>query len=333
MDSFNKVKEDLEEYKEEIANRYPSPTNPLRQQATNRPESRRFWRFTHRHKQEEHHKCSNGRKTILEGSGYSNKVFESISLQAFYSPAIRETMTIWEKYGVFQTSEAALEAVNNIKNLHPRIRSWKTAKILQRLSSNWSKRDDIQNQLNKRKMETMKHNDFKERMEENPENNFVSNKIIDDKTMEELVKETELNWSKAAEYTRYETEAPPIIMDNLVEGDHLSTNAATMRASGPSNDMRILTCYLDKATGKWVESRRASHPYIKVNMTKIDPHRKNQAESETKQLCVMADSGAMCTLLTFDTCRQMGIVPESLPTSTACITGVGGCELKSKVRI
>ena len=81
-----------------------------------------------------------------------------------------------------------------------------------------------------------------------------------------------------------------------------------------------------------MESRRASHPYIKVNMIMINPHRNNQAESETKQLCVMADSGAMCTLLTFDTCRQMGIVPESLPTSTACITGVGGYELKSKVR-
>ena len=67
-------------------------------------------------------------------------------------------------------------------------------------------------------------------------------------------------------------------------------------------------------------------------MTKIDPLRNNRAEGETKQMSVMADSGAMCTLLTFDTCRQMGIVPENLPTSTACITGVGGCELKCKVR-
>ena len=56
------------------------------------------------------------------------------------------------------------------------------------------------------------------------------------------------------------------------------------------------------------------------------------AESATKQLCVMADSGAMCTLLTFDTCRELGVEPESLPKSSACITGVGGNELKSQVR-
>ena len=44
--------------------------------------------------------------------------------------------------------------------------------------------------------------DFSNRMGNNPENKFTSKKIIDDKTMEELVKETELNWGKAAEYTR-----------------------------------------------------------------------------------------------------------------------------------
>ena len=89
---------------------------------------------------------------------------------------------------------------------------------------------------------------------------------------------------------------------------------------------------MDKATGKWIEVRRASHPYIKVNMTKINPHRSNRVESETKQLCVMADSGAMCTLLTFDTCRQLGVIPENLPSSTTTITGVGGISRTSTVR-
>lgn len=166
----------------------------------------------------------------------------------------------------------------------------------------------------------------------NPENNFTIQKQLDEKTMEELAEESELSWGKAAPYTRYETEAPPIILDNIVESDNISINAATMRVKGPTSDMRILTCHLDKATGKWVESRRASHPFIKVNMTKINPFKGNRSEGETKQICVMADSGAMCTLLTFDTCRSMGIEPETLPTSTVCITGVGGYELKSQVR-
>ena len=46
-------------------------------------------------------------------------------------------------------------------------------------------------------MKTIKHFDFKDRMERNPENIFTSKKILDDKTMEELVKESELNWGKA----------------------------------------------------------------------------------------------------------------------------------------
>ena len=60
----------------------------------------------------------------------------------------------------------------------------------------------------------------------------------------------ELNWEKAAPYTRYETEAPPIILDNIIESNNLSINAATTRVKGPTSDMRILTCHLDKATGK-----------------------------------------------------------------------------------
>ena len=73
-------------------------------------------------------------------------------------------MTVWEKYGVFQASEASLEAVNGLRNMHPRIRAWKTEKILLHLSSNWHKRDSIQNRLNTERMETLKKSDFKERM-------------------------------------------------------------------------------------------------------------------------------------------------------------------------
>ena len=110
-------------------------------------------------------------------------------------------MTIWEMHGTFQASEATLEAINNIKNHHPRIKAWKPSKILQQISTNWSRRDDIQKQVNKDKMKALKNLDFKNRMKENPENKFTSQKIIDEKTMEELVKETEFNWVEAAKYT------------------------------------------------------------------------------------------------------------------------------------
>ena len=147
----------------------------------------------------------------MERAGYSEKRFEEISLQAFHSPAIRETMSIWETYGTLPTSKAASEAINSLKFRFPRIKSWKASKILQSLSTNWHQRDQIQNRLNLERMEFLKKEEFNERMKENKENKFVSNKVIDDTTMEELVKESELNWDKAAEFTRYSSEAPPII--------------------------------------------------------------------------------------------------------------------------
>ena len=62
VDKFNKIKENLEEYKNEILIRYPTPSNPIRQQAPGRPESRRFWRFTHRKVETHHGNCSKRRQ-------------------------------------------------------------------------------------------------------------------------------------------------------------------------------------------------------------------------------------------------------------------------------
>ena len=252
---------------------------------------------------------------------YSNKDFEKISLQAFFSPGIRETMNIWEENesAPFQISEATLEAINNIKTRYPNIHSWDPRKILRRISPNWAIRNNLHARRNKETMKLVKKIEFTDRMEKNPYNNFTLQKQLDNGAMEDLIDGDKLNWGKASPITWYETEAPPIILDNIVESNNLSINAATMRIKGPSSDLRILTCHLDKTTGKWVESRRASHPFISVNMTKINPYRGNRSEGETKQLCVMADSGAMCTLLTFDTIRSMGIDPEKLETSTVSI--------------
>ena len=73
-------------------------------------------------------------------------------------------------------------------------------------------------------METLKKNDFEGRMVDGQGNTFTTSKMIDDATMKDLVKESEFNWNKAAEFTRYETEAPPIIMDNVLESETISTN-------------------------------------------------------------------------------------------------------------
>ena len=63
----------------------------------------------------------------------------------------------------------------------------------------------------------------------NPDNKFSIQKDLDDETIKYLTDGDELNWGKASPLTRYEGEAPPIILDNIIESNSLSINAATMR--------------------------------------------------------------------------------------------------------
>ena len=58
----------------------------------------------------------------------------------------------------------------------------------------------------------------------------------------------------------------------------------------------------------------------------------NKDDSTTTTQCVMADSGAMCSLLNFKMVEDMGINPENLETSNVSITGVNGKKLQSVTR-
>ena len=89
-----------------------------------------------------------------------------------------------------------------------------------------------------------------------------------------------------------------------------------------SNHYSVLTAYFNKVTGKWHGSRRASYPYLSVNITKIDPCKRNKCEAYSADLHLMADSGEMCSLLNFNAVRCMGLEPEKLEKSNVSITGV-----------
>ena len=67
-------------------------------------------------------------------------------------------------------------------------------------------------------------------------------------------------------------------------------------------------------------------------MTKISPERNNKNDTLSTTLCLMADSGAMCSLLNYETVEKMGIDPESLDISAVSITGVNGKKLQSQTR-
>ena len=135
---------------------------------------------------------------------------------------------------------------------------------------------------------------------------------------------------KIAPLMRHKDNEDPIIMDNVnkVVLDNVNANVLGVKASNISK----LTSYFDHKSNKWLESKRASHPFISVKMTKINPKKNNKDDSATTTQCVMADSGAMCSLLNFKMVEDMGIVPENLETSNVSITGVNGKKLQSVTR-
>ena len=214
----------------------------------------------------------------------------------------------------------------------PKIRDWNNKKILARIGKNWNDRIQIQSDLNTETLNKVKTREFEERI--NPDNAFtISDKAENNDALAEIINESqqpELDWNKVAPLMRHENEEHPIIMDNVNEVvmDNANANALGIKAS----NLSVWTSYFDHSSKKWLESKRASHPFISVKMTKIDPKKNNKDDSSTTTQCVMADSGAMCSLLNFKMVEDMGIVPEDLETSNVSITGVKGKKLQSVTR-
>ena len=67
-------------------------------------------------------------------------------------------------------------------------------------------------------------------------------------------------------------------------------------------------------------------------MTKINLRKGNVCEDQSTNLCLMADSGAMCSLLNHETVKAMGINPDDLEISNVSITWVNGKKLQSQTR-
>ena len=72
-----------------------------------------------------------------------------------------------------------------------------------------------------------------------------------------------INWSKALPMTRYEEEAPLIILDNIEEVEEVNACNADIQLRDYPN-LSVLTSYWDDEAGKWLEFQRASHLFIAV---------------------------------------------------------------------
>ena len=151
----------------------------------------------------------------------------------------------------------------------------------------------------------------------NPDNVFpINDKATDNDTFKEIIEEIqepELNWNKIAPLIRHEDDGSPIIMDNVNEivVDEVNTNVlGVLPQNGPStSNLSVLTSYFDHNAQQWLKTKRATHPFISVEMTKINPRNNNRSDSKTTTQCVMTDSGAMCSLLNFKMVEDMGLNP------------------------
>ena len=128
-------------------------------------------------------------------------------------------------------------------------------------------------------MSYLKESELKEREKENPYNDTkveiteANNEVFD--SLLEDQSET-LDWEKALTLMRYTSTPPAIKLDNIDKIMPLEANICPTEVDvrdNPSNHYSVLTSYYDKKTNKWYAAKRASHPLISVNMTKIDPSR------------------------------------------------------------
>ena len=167
------------------------------------------------------------------------------------------------------TTEAN-EVLENLKMRHRKILEWDNYKIINHLSEHWDNRKSIQEKLTDEAINRVKAIELKER-----EDNDTKEIIIDDDIIGNSDEKNKI-------------EAGPTL-------EELNINSAGIKArSIPyTTNLSVLTSVFDHGSGKWLESRRATHPFISVKITKIDPRNQNRKASETTTQCLMADSGAM----------------------------------------
>ena len=294
---------------------------------------------------------SNDRKgetiTRLEkkSSPYGSAELKEICLQAFTSEYIRGFCERWKikKEVLEDINDNTVEVLEQLKLQFPRLKKWDNKQFMEHLCENWEHADKMQIEHNRKIFNFQKENkrkqnkdEFLERENANPENEIKINDT-NQELLGKLIEESSetLDWSKAAKLTRYTEQAPSIIINNITEVNPPNINACPLEIEirdSPSNRLDVATSYLDLATQKWHESKRASHPFLEVDVSKINPKKRNEIENFSARLQLMADSGAMCSLLNYESVRAMGLEPEKLEKSNVSITGVNGKKLAAQTR-
>ena len=226
-------------------------------------------------------------------------------------------------------------ALQALKSEFPRLHKWDNSKLITFLAKNWSNANSIQENRNKRTLWLQRKSELEARERDNPSNEI---KVEMNENNSEEIKSLQddnskmLDWTKTLKIARHK-EAPLILLDNTDEVSPSDANTCPISVDvrvTPSNHYSVLTAYYDKTTGKWHESRRASHPFLSVRVTKIDPNKWNKLEKYSANLQLMADSGTMCSLLNYEAVKAMGIDPNMLVKSHVTISGINRKNCKPK---
>ena len=243
------------------------------------------------------------RKRLKKNYTYSRSTFKKKSIDAFKLEPIQNALTKWEASNNMEISKEADEALENIKMQNPEILGWHNYKLINRLSEHWIDRKKIEETITDEAIKRVKATDLEERESNAPQKYEIKDEYIGN------------------------SEEQVDILDNQSTPD---TQVNALRVLPSTTDFSVLTSVFDQKAGKWRESSRVTHPFISVEVTKIDPYNRNKSSSPTTTQCLMADSGAQCSLLNFKTVRKMQIDPEKLEKSDVSITGVNGKALQSQ---
>ena len=183
-------------------------------------------------------------KKLRSKLSYSKTEFEKISIDAFKIDPIKEVMEIWEETDELRITREADSMLDSIKLFNPKIIGWSNAKLIRRIGENWINRKNIEEKLTDEAIEKVKTIDLSER--ENSD------------TKEFLVKDD-----------RIKNDGEKIEVMNKETNEKIDINA--LRVLPSSTDLSVLTSVFDHKKGKWQESSRATHPFISVQITRIDP--------------------------------------------------------------
>ena len=264
---------------------------------------------------------------------YSDEEENEIFLQMFRNMEIRSYCANPIEYTKIslQKHVEISATLNSFREMYTGFYRWSNSKFLSKLTAKWKNVKTIQKE---HVTKLFNANEAKIREAENA-NKLNKNKV---EIIQSDHEESEETFNPL--YTNQDPEPTNIKTDPWFNkdcnGKPLEVKSLRMNMNrgirvGGNRGYNFNSAYYDKTIGRWVGDEDITHPYIDIKMVEINPKSLKES-SRTIDMKAMADTGAQCSIFTFEAVRAMGIEPEKLKESDVSIIGVGGKPLEEIVR-